>query len=334
MKTILIDGHSIAFRAFFALGDLKTKKEFPTSVIHGFTMMLKKVVEDYNPDQLIIAWDVSRNTFRSDLYKDYKANRSSSPDSFKIQIPELKKIITGFNIAQVSKDNYEADDVLGSLAKKISSKNNKVYILTGDRDSFQLIDKNINIIYTKKGISETEIIDEKTFKSKYGIEVKQYIEYLALKGDASDNIPGVPGIGEKTAIELLKRYKDIKGIYNNLEELKPKQKENLLNSIEQVSLSKELATIVTDLDVEDSNSSVNQSIFRDKDILEKNIEILEEFELNTFLKGVKKEENTNTVKNLKEIKHISPNAWIGISDTSILVMQGNELSVYLSLIHI
>ena len=328
MKTILIDGHSIAFRAFFALGDLKTKKEFPTSVIHGFTMMLKKIVEDYNPDELIIAWDVSRNTFRSDLYKDYKANRSSSPDSFKVQIPELKKIITGFNIAQVSKDNYEADDVLGSLAKKISSKNNKVYILTGDRDSFQLIDKNINIIYTKKGISETEIIDEKTFKSKYGIEVKQYIEYLALKGDTSDNIPGVPGIGEKTAIELLKRYKDIKGIYNNLEELKPKQKENLLNSIEQVSLSKELATIVTDLDVDGTNSSVNQSIFKDKDILEKNIEMLEEYELNTFLKGIKKEEKTNTGKNLKEIKHINANAWIGISDASILVMQENELSVY------
>ncbi len=161
MKTILIDGHSIAFRAFFALGDLKTKKEFPTSVIHGFTMMLKKIVEDYNPDELIIAWDVSRNTFRSDLYKDYKANRSTSPDSFKVQIPELKKIITGFNIAQVSKDNYEADDVLGSLAKKISSKNNKVYILTGDRDSFQLIDKNINIIYTKKGYPKPKSLMKK-----------------------------------------------------------------------------------------------------------------------------------------------------------------------------
>ena len=328
MKTILIDGHSIAFRAFFALGELKTKKDFPTSVIHGFTMMLKKVVEDYSPDQLIIAWDVSRNTFRTNLYKDYKANRSSSPDSFKIQIPELKKIITSFNIVQVSKENYEADDVLGTLAKKMSSKQNKVYILTGDRDSFQLIDKNINIIYTKKGISETEIIDEKTFQSKYGIEVDQYIEYLALKGDTSDNIPGVPGIGEKTAIELLKKYKDIEGIYSHLEELKPKQKENLSNNIKQVNLSKELATIVTDLDIEESNSALDNSIFKNKDILEKNIEILEEFELSTFLKGVKQKKDTTTVQDFNKTKSIKSNAWLGISETSILVMQDNQLFEY------
>ena len=328
MKTILIDGHSIAFRAFFALGDLKTKKDFPTSVIHGFTMMLKKVVEDYSPDQLIIAWDVSRNTFRTNLYKDYKANRSSSPDSFKIQIPELKKIITSFNIVQVSKENYEADDVLGTLAKKMSSKQNKVYILTGDRDSFQLIDKNINIIYTKKGISETEIIDEKTFQSKYGIEVDQYIEYLALKGDTSDNIPGVPGIGEKTAIELLKKYKDIEGIYSHLEELKPKQKENLSNNIKQVNLSKELATIVTDLDIEESNSALDNSIFKNKEILEKNIEILEEFELSTFLKGVKQKKDTTTVQDFNKTKSIKSNAWLGISETSILVMQDNQLFEY------
>ena len=328
MKTILIDGHSIAFRAFFALGDLKTKKDFPTSVIHGFTMMLKKVVEDYSPDQLIIAWDVSRNTFRTNLYKDYKANRSSSPDSFKIQIPELKKIITSFNIVQVSKENYEADDVLGTLAKKMSSKQNKVYILTGDRDSFQLIDKNINIIYTKKGISETEIIDEKTFQSKYGIEVHQYIEYLALKGDTSDNIPGVPGIGEKTAIELLKKYKDIEGIYSHLEELKPKQKENLSNNIKQVNLSKELATIVTDLDIEESNSALDNSIFKNKEILEKNIEILEEFELSTFLKGVKQKKDTTTVQDFNKTKSIKSNAWLGISETSILVMQDNQLFEY------
>ena len=328
MKTILIDGHSIAFRAFFALGELKTKKDFPTSVIHGFTMMLKKVVEDYSPDQLIIAWDVSRNTFRTNLYKDYKANRSSSPDSFKIQIPELKKIITSFNIVQVSKENYEADDVLGTLAKKMSSKQNKVYILTGDRDSFQLIDKNINIIYTKKGISETEIIDVKTFKSKYGIEVHQYIEYLALKGDTSDNIPGVPGIGEKTAIELLKKYKDIEGIYSHLEELKPKQKENLSNNIKQVNLSKELATIVTDLDIEESNSALDNSIFKNKEILEKNIEILEEFELSTFLKGVKQKKDTTTVQDFNKTKSIKSNAWLGISETSILVMQDNQLFEY------
>ena len=210
----------------------------------------------------------------------------------------------------------------------MSSKQNKVYILTGDRDSFQLIDKNINIIYTKKGISETEIIDEKTFQSKYGIEVHQYIEYLALKGDTSDNIPGVPGIGEKTAIELLKKYKDIEGIYSHLEELKPKQKENLSNNIKQVNLSKELATIVTDLDIEESNSALDNSIFKNKEILEKNIEILEEFELSTFLKGVKQKKDTTTVQDFNKTKSIKSNAWLGISETSILVMQDNQLFEY------
>ena len=328
MKTILIDGHSIAFRAFFALGDLKTKNDFPTSVIHGFTMMLKKVIEEYEPDNLAIAWDVSRETFRTKLYKEYKANRSSSPESFKIQIPELKKIIKSFNIEQVSKENYEADDVLGTLAKKISSKRNKVYILTGDRDSFQLIDNNINIIYTKKGISETEIIDEKVFKSKYGINVDQYIEYLALKGDTSDNIPGVPGIGEKTALDFLIKYKSIDGIYKKIDELKPKQKENLKNNKEQVFLSKQLATILTDLQIQHKDFSLKDSIFRNKELIKKNLDLLEEFELNTFLKGIQRVEKEERLYKFDTTKTINKDAWIGISDDANFVMQDKRIYIY------
>ncbi len=328
MKTILIDGHSVAFRAFFALGDLKTKDGFPTSVIHGFTMMLKKTIEEYEPDNLIVTWDISRKTFRTDLYSEYKANRKSSPNSFKTQIPELKKLLDSFKIVQASQENYEADDVLGSLAKQISSKDNMVYILTGDRDSFQLIDKFVNVIYTKKGITETEIVNEKAFSDKYGIKVNQYIDYLALKGDASDNIPGVPGIGEKTALSLLKQYSSIEGILKNIDELKPKQKENLETFKDQINLSRKLATIVTDLNIKIDQGTVSQTIFRNEDLIKPNIKILEKYELNTFLKGISKEANNTEIEDIKNTNHINKESWIGIERDNILVYQEKNIYLY------
>jgi len=328
MKTILIDGHSIAFRAFFALGDLKTKNDFPTSVIHGFTSMLRKVIEDYNPDNLLIAWDVSRKTFRTAMYNEYKANRSSSPDSFKIQIPELKKILSNFKIAQVSKDNYEADDVLGSLAKKLSSKDNMVYILTGDRDSFQLINKYVNVIYTKKGISETEIINESVFNQKYGIKVHQYIDYLSLKGDASDNIPGVPGIGEKTALELLNKYNSIEGIIDHIDELKPKQKENLVHYRDQMYLSKTLATIVTDLNLEIPGNSLNDSIFKNKNMVSLNKKMLQKFELNTFLKGVGLEKDVVPELVFNFTSSIERDSWVGIDEDSVFIKKNKQVYIF------
>ena len=328
MKTILIDGHSIAFRAFFALGDLKTKDDFPTSVIHGFTSMLKKVINEYNPDNLIIAWDVSRKTFRTQMYKEYKANRSSSPDSFKIQIPELQKLLSNFKIAQVSKNNYEADDVLGSLAKKLSSKDNMVYILTGDRDSFQLINKYVNVIYTKKGISETEIINDIAFNKKYGIKVNQYIDYLSLKGDASDNIPGVPGIGEKTALELLKKYNSIEGIIDYIDELKPKQKENLVIYRDQMYLSKQLATIVTNLNLEIPKNSLKDSIFNNKNLIDSNKKMLQKFELTTFLKGVGYEKITADNQVFSSTNTIHSDSWVGIDKGRVFVMKDKRICIF------
>ncbi len=304
----LIDGHSIAFRAFYALPEtLVTKDGFPTNVIHGFLMMLSKLVNNYDVEQIIITWDVSKKTFRNEIFEDYKANRTSSPDNFKIQIKKLQSLLTKFNLPQVSLEGFEADDVLGSLSKYFNKKNKKVTIVTGDRDSFQLISSKTHVMYTKRGISDVTIFDSNAFTEKYLINTNQYIEYLALKGDKSDNIPGLPGVGEKTAISLLLKYKKISNIYKNLSELTPKLKSNFEENEDILNMSKELATIRTDLDLEVPNINLNETIFFNNKVLEDSVNEISKYELNRFL-GERTNSNKNEIKKDKlEIKFIDKN---------------------------
>ena len=264
---LLIDGHSIAFRAFYALPEtLVTSKGFPTNVIHGFLMMLSKLTSTYDCEKLIVTWDVSKSTFRTEMYKEYKGNRKSAPDNFKIQIKALQQILSEFKIPQISLDGFEADDVLGTLSKQFDEKEEKTLIVTGDRDSYQLISKNTNILYTKRGISNTDTYDEKLFIEKFQINVEQYIEYLALKGDPSDNIPGLPGVGEKTAINLLLEHKNIKNIYNNLGTLTPKLQQTFSENSELLELSKKLATIKRDLEIEIPKVNFSETIFKNNNV--------------------------------------------------------------------
>jgi DNA polymerase-1 len=281
---ILIDGHSIAFRAFYALPDtLVTKDGFPTNVIHGFLMMVSKLVKEYDSEKIIITWDISKKTFRSELYSDYKGNRSSAPDEFKLQVKTLQELLVKFNIPQVSKEGFEADDVLGTLSKKLNDKNKEVMIVTGDRDSFQLISDKTKILYTKRGISDTQLFNEKEFNEKYIIKTNQYIEYLALKGDPSDNIPGLPGVGEKTAINLLLKYENINNIYKNLNELTPKLKETFSSNKDLLDISKILATIKKDLEIDIPETLTKETIFMDDSVLNNAEGEIFKYELSRFL---------------------------------------------------
>ena len=281
---ILIDGHSIAFRAFYALPDtLVTKDGFPTNVIHGFLMMVSKLVKEYDSEKIIITWDISKKTFRSELYSDYKGNRSSAPDEFKLQVKTLQELLVKFNIPQVSKEGFEADDVLGTLSKKLNDKNKEVMIVTGDRDSFQLISDKTKILYTKRGISDTQLFNEKEFNEKYVIKTNQYIEYLALKGDPSDNIPGLPGVGEKTAINLLLNYENINNIYKNLDELTPKLKETFSSNKDLLDISKLLATIKKDLEIDIPETLTKETIFMDDSVLNNAEGEIFKYELSRFL---------------------------------------------------
>jgi len=311
----LIDGHSIAFRAFYALPEtLTTKDGFPTNVIHGFLMMITKLVNNYDVEKIIITWDVSKKTFRNEIYQDYKANRSSSPDNFKIQIKELQNLLSKFNLPQLSMEGFEADDVLGSLSHYFNKKNNKVTIVTGDRDSFQLISSKTKIMYTKRGISDVEMYDNKLFEDKYQITTNQYVEYLALKGDKSDNIPGLPGVGEKTAISLLQKYKNISNIYKNLDELTPKLKSNFIENKEVLLMSKDLAKIKTDLDLQVPTTKLSETVFHDIDILEKSRDDIVKYELSRFLGERETVSSEKIEKKVLKIENINEN----IDTTSIV----------------
>lgn len=247
----LLDGNSIAYRAFFALpSDLATRSGQITNAAYGFTRMLIKLLGDHRPDAVAIAWDVSRQTFRSTEYPAYKAQREAAPDAFKSQLPLINEVLNSLGMAQVRLEGFEADDVIATLAEQARRENWGVLLVTGDRDSFQLIDDHLQVLYTRRGITDVIVADEGYVKERYGIRPDQYVEYAALRGDTSDNLPGVPGVGEKTAARLVADHGSLEGIYDALDELTPKLAENLAACRQQVFLNRRLMRLVRDLNLE------------------------------------------------------------------------------------
>ncbi|MGM0445923.1 MAG: DNA polymerase I [Bacillota bacterium] len=249
-KLFLLDGHSLAHRSFYALPLLTNESGEYTNSVFGFVRMLFKIIDDEKPDHIAVAFDLKGPTFRHDEYKDYKAGRKKTPDELIPQIDLIKDVLKSLNIPIITKKGYEADDVIGTIAKLAGSKGIDVKIVTGDRDALQLVDERINIIYTRKGISDIVEYDIKKVAEKYELEPDQLVDMKGLMGDSSDNIPGVPGIGEKTATKLLKKFDTMENVLENIDKVSgKKRKENLRKYSEQAKMSKKLGKIVTDLDV-------------------------------------------------------------------------------------
>lgn len=252
-KFLLIDGSSLLFRAFYAIRDLKTKNGIYVNGVYGFLAMYYNMLEKYTPDYICVAFDRPGPTFRQKDYPLYKANRQKTPDELNFQFGLTKGILDALNVKYLDYDNYEADDICGTLSKIAEKKGIESIFVTGDRDYLQLINESSKVVLTKKGVSQVKEYDEKAAVEEYGIKPSQFIEIKGLMGDSSDNIPGVPGVGEKTAFKLIKEFGNIDGIYDNLDKIsRNKLKENLEENKKLAYMSRSLGEIFTNIKMDEN----------------------------------------------------------------------------------
>ncbi|MCR5438841.1 MAG: DNA polymerase I [Selenomonas sp.] len=243
-RFVILDGSSLMYRAFYALPPLTDSLGEPTNAIFGFSNMLTKLLGELKPDSLVIAFDKGKKTFRTERYPEYKGTRDKTPEELLAQIPLLHEFAAAFGVSFIEKERYEADDIIGTLATKAAAAGHDVMVVTGDKDALQLVRKNLRVMLTKKGISELKAYDEEVFREEYGFEPIRLIDLKGLMGDTSDNIPGVPGVGPKTATKLLLEYGTLENVLDNIEAISGKKlKERLTENRDQAILSKELATI-------------------------------------------------------------------------------------------
>lgn len=247
-RLVVIDGKSVFYRGYYAMPNLSTKDGTPTGGVFGFATMALEVIRQLKPDYVCVAWDKSGTNIRKrlEMYPAYKAGRKPAPPDFKEQIPVLHDLLAAFGWPLYELDDYEADDIMGTLAVQARAKGIDTALVTSDLDLLQVINGNVHVYALKKGLSNIELFHPESFKEKYGIDVHQFLDLKAIKGDSSDNIPGVPGIGEKGAVELLTQYKTLDGIYDNIELIKDSLKKKLVAGKDSAYLSKKLAAIWTD----------------------------------------------------------------------------------------
>jgi DNA polymerase-1 len=255
-KIALLDGHSLAYRAFYALpADLATPAGQVTNAVYGFTSMLIKLLGDERPDAMVVAWDLRGPTFRSERFAEYKAQREAAPDLFRSQVPLIREVLEAMAIAQVASPGFEADDVIATLATAAAEEGEEVIVVTGDRDAFQLVDDAVTVVYTLRGISDVVRADHAWIEDRYGVTPERYVEYAALRGDKSDNLPGVPGVGEKTAAKLITTHRSLEDLFEHLDDQTPRLRDNLAASRDQVMLNRELMTLVRDVPIEGVDGS-------------------------------------------------------------------------------
>ncbi len=250
-KLLLLDGNSLAYRAFFALPLLANESGIHTNAVYGFTTMLQKILEEEKPTKMLVAFDAGKTTFRHETFDEYKGGRQKTPPELSEQFPYLRKLIDAYQIKRYEKELYEADDIIGTLAKQAENKDMEVIIVSGDKDLTQLATEQVSVYITRKGMTDIEKYTPSHIEEKYGLTPKQIIDMKGLMGDPSDNIPGVPGVGEKTAIKLLKEYGSVEALYEQIDGMKKsKMKEKLEANEEQARMSKKLATIFTDAPID------------------------------------------------------------------------------------
>ena len=336
-KFVLIDGNSIMNRAFYGIMGSKmltTKDGKYTNAVYGFLAIMFKLLEDVKPKYMAVSFDLKAPTARHKMYEGYKANRKGMPDELAEQMPIIKEILRAMNIDIVEMEGYEADDVLGTLSRYGEKQGLEVIILSGDRDTFQLATNKITIRipHTKGGKSETDEYDEKKIEEKYGLKPKQLIEVKGLQGDASDNIPGVPGIGEKTALKLIQEYGSIDNLYKKIEEekddLKGKQREKIIENKDLAMLSRTLGTINVEVPIKDDLNDFKVEEW-DK---EKVLEIFKELNFNRYIErfNLRGENSSNKeTEEIKEAKDLYEKQEKSIEEITEFVIKEKEIIFYL-----
>lgn len=302
-RLIVIDGNAIVHRAFHALPPLKTKKGELVNAIYGFLLAFFRAIKEFEPDYVVATFDFPAPTFRHKKYKLYKATREKAPDELYEQIPKVKEVLENFNIQVLEKQGFEADDLIGTIAdlapRKQIHPEIETIILTGDLDALQLVNKNTKVYALRKGVKDTVLYDKEKVKEKYdGLIPEQLVDFKALRGDPSDNIPGVTGVGEKTAIALIKEFKSLDNLYQELRdntkkarEIKDSLRKKLLDYKEQAFVSKMLAQIKKDVTIDfDLEKNLWGSYNKDKVI-----KIFENYEFKTLIARLEEENNLTLI---------------------------------------
>jgi DNA polymerase-1 len=251
-KLVVIDSYSLIYKAYYAIREMRTSSDIPTNAIYGFINMLIKIIKEQSPDYIYAAFDAKTPTFRHEASDKYKATRQKMPDELAVQIEYILQIIDSLGITVSECEGYEADDLLGTYSKIAAEKNLQCVLITGDRDSFQLADDNTTICYAKRGVTDIIKVDKDYIQETYKMSPRQLIDLKALMGDKSDNISGIAGIGEKTAQKLIIDYKDLDGIYGNIDSIEGKLKEKLISGRQDALSSRFLAEISKDAPIDDN----------------------------------------------------------------------------------
>ncbi|WP_377274382.1 DNA polymerase I [Peterkaempfera sp. SMS 1(5)a] len=273
---MLLDGHSLAYRAFYALPveNFNTTTGQPTNAVYGFTSMLANTLRDEAPTHVAVAFDVSRKTFRSELYADYKANRSATPDEFRSQIGLIGELLDAMRLPRMALEGFEADDIIATLATAAAGEGFEVLIVTGDRDSLQLVNDHVTVLYPTKGVSELTRYTPEKVAEKYGVTPTQYPDLAALRGDPSDNLPGIPGVGEKTAAKWINQFGSFDALVERVDEVKGKIGEKLRENLESVRRNRELTELVRDVELPLGVGDLERGAY-DRDALTTLLESLE-----------------------------------------------------------